>query len=341
MQIWLKIWETCVTKARDVTPTCPSSRSSAMLGSWFASKPDDEKITDPSRRSAEAPAGTNPFQSSTVDPADPTIEPLRRSITAALSTPHDAVLAELHGHYPDLETSARIDGDDVPGLLTHDAGDGNNVNVNEYAGHGPSSGLAGLPHSFLTNFAEAKAGEEILHDPFEGKSLGTLVPPNPILRPEAHTNLSEAARKNEELWTHLSRVLELQSKVATMHVEMEGIRGRPGEGKGKGGLKTGRSWEEGMGMGVRSRATSMAGGGGGEDEGVGVEGDEEAEKNKAREEEFANLAEKFEGTKDSINDIMSTVRFQPLLSTTPTLTLRNLIASNFCYIHSWMTYQKP
>lgn len=44
-----------------------------------------------------------------------------------------------------------------------------------------------------------------------------------------------------------------------------------------------------------------------DEEGVGVD-DEETEQNKAREEEFAKLADQFEGKKESIREIMNKVR---------------------------------
>ncbi|KAJ7786485.1 hypothetical protein B0H16DRAFT_1490631 [Mycena metata] len=123
-----------------------------------------------------------------------------------------------------------------------------------------------------------------VYDPFDGTFIGTLLPHD--------LNLSVGA-KNEELWTSLSRVLELQNQISRMHLEMEDI-GMNAEGKGKG-------------KGTRSRATSVSrvviddveG-----DEGIGGKRDEEAEKNKAMELQFETLAAQFRNKKEAINGIM-------------------------------------
>ncbi|TFK36973.1 hypothetical protein BDQ12DRAFT_686176 [Crucibulum laeve] len=119
------------------------------------------------------------------------------------------------------------------------------------------------------------------------------------------------------MWAHLSRVLDLQSQIARMHVDMEGIGlGKPGDTKGKGKGKNGIGMgkppgREGPKMRPRQASTlsqfEADGEHEGDEEGVGM-ADEEAEKNKAREDEFAKLADQFEGRKESIADIMNRVR---------------------------------
>ena len=55
--------------------------------------------------------------------------------------------------------------------------------------------------------------DETLYDPFSGAKIGQL-------HPQVISD-KDAEVKNEELWTGLSRVLDLQSEVATMHMQME------------------------------------------------------------------------------------------------------------------------
>jgi hypothetical protein len=134
-----------------------------------------------------------------------------------------------------------------------------------------------------------------IYDPFDGSFLGSLVAPDHNVQPEEHGKLNDVAAKNEELWSHLSRVLELQNQISRMHLDMEEIGMNVSDPKGKG-------------KGTRSRATSVsrvviddAEG----EEGIGGTFDEEAERNKAREEQFSNLSGQFRGKKEAINGIMT------------------------------------
>ncbi|KAJ6575281.1 hypothetical protein B0H19DRAFT_1127997 [Mycena capillaripes] len=133
-----------------------------------------------------------------------------------------------------------------------------------------------------------------VYDPFDGSFLGSLLAPDHNIQPEEPGKLSDVAAKNEELWSHLSRVLELQNQISSLHLDLEGIGLNAGDPKGKG-------------KGTRSRATSVSrvviddveG-----DEGIGGKRDEEAERNKAREEQFSNLHGQFRGKKEAIDGIM-------------------------------------
>lgn len=239
-----------------------------MLGSWFGNKDADDK----SRDLLAVPAGP------TSGDKDNSRGP--RSLASAISTPHDAVLADLHGH------SKATTG--TPGY--------------------PGTSASHISHQTLGASPPGSTvpAPELVHDPFEGNLLGTFVPPDANLHPEAYDPLSDAATKNEELWSHLSSVLELQSQIAGLHVGMEGIGSKAGDygkGKGKGPiLKTGkRAWQESK-LRVETNDESV---GTGEDE--GVEADEEEQKNREREEEFARLADQFEGRKEGINEIMNKV----------------------------------
>ncbi|KAJ7110052.1 hypothetical protein C8R44DRAFT_801263 [Mycena epipterygia] len=161
-------------------------------------------------------------------------------------------------------------------------------NLFDNAQTGSENGLNGsVPRADTANAA--------IYDPFDGSFLGSLVAPDHNVQPEEHGKLNDVSAKNEELWSHLSRVLELQTQISRMHLDMEEIGMNPNDPKGKG-------------KGTRSRATSVsrvviddAEG----DEGIGGKRDEEAEKNKAREEQFSKLAGQFRGKKEAINGIMN------------------------------------
>ncbi|KAJ7361577.1 hypothetical protein DFH08DRAFT_844601 [Mycena albidolilacea] len=166
-------------------------------------------------------------------------------------------------------------------------------------------GLNGISFKFPPNLplnpgsghlprASALDTSDAIYDPFDGSFLGSILAPDHNVQPEEGCGrLNDVAAKNEELWSHLSRVLELQNQISRMHLDMEEI-GPNADPKGQG-------------KGTRSRAASVSrvviddeG-----DEGIGGKRDEEAERNKAREEQFSNLAGQFRGKKEAITAIMT------------------------------------
>lgn len=139
-----------------------------------------------------------------------------------------------------------------------------------------------------------------VYDPFDGSFLGSTLAPDRNVQPEEEPT-EYVNVKNEELWSHLSRVLELQNQISKMHLDMEEI-----------GSNTGDPRPKGKGRAARSRAPSVSQVVNEEiegDEGISVKRDEEAEKNKAREEQFSKLASQFRGKKEAINGIMTKVEF--------------------------------
>nr|GAT48463.1 predicted protein [Mycena chlorophos] len=120
-----------------------------------------------------------------------------------------------------------------------------------------------------------------LYDPFDGQLLGTL----------SSSEADDSGKSNNAMWSHLSRVMELQNQISRLHLDLEEV-GTGTESKGKKS---------------RSRATSISrvvmedvG-----EEGVDGTRDEEAELSRAREEQFAKLSGQFRGKKQAINDIMT------------------------------------
>lgn len=307
-----------------------------MLNSWFGTRPDNDKPTDPARRSTD-------LQRTTADPSElpheSPLKPERHTPPAGFASPHDAVLAEMHGQPAGTDPLTDQGSED---LLRNDA----TLQVNE-----PFDGPAPSPVS-TTNHAVPR---EVVYDPFDGTPVAYLPAPErpspPIQhREEPPTKFRQLGstsqvqvgegNKEEDLWMHLSRVVDLQNQVARMHLDVEGVgAGKTGDGKGKsrgwGKGKTEarerRDWRENEGeKGGQEVADEDAPEGDGDEEGVEVVGDEEAEIKRAREEEFAKLADQFEGRKESINEIMDRVSASFVLPSYLTLLL-----------HSSTIYRKP
>ena len=138
-----------------------------------------------------------------------------------------------------------------------------------------------------------------LFDPFTGVHVGDLNP--------GYAEQDAGTKTEDELWTHLSKILKLQSDIADMHVKMEGI------GLKKPGPTPDKAKEGG---GINRRPSTSGGrewGEGAADEGVDEEADEEAEDKRKREAEFSRLNSKFTGRKDAMDGIMKNVRFHPFL----------------------------
>ncbi|KAI5120831.1 hypothetical protein M0805_007018 [Coniferiporia weirii] len=106
-----------------------------------------------------------------------------------------------------------------------------------------------------------RAVHENMYDPFDGQSIGMMVP-------------GEFEEAEDDLWTHLARIRDLQSEIARMHSHMEGL----GEGE--------RSHRSGQTV---------------DDETINAE--EEVKAAKAA--EFAKLSDRFNGRKDAIDAIMA------------------------------------
>ncbi|KAH9951042.1 hypothetical protein B0H21DRAFT_685694 [Amylocystis lapponica] len=132
-----------------------------------------------------------------------------RAVTAALSTPHDAVLAEIYGRPSTLSPLKTDVGSHAQGpRILSSAGSLDRTVSPSFAGL--QSAASSPDHS-----------PEPVYDPFTGGLAGVIVPP----RPERDREPSNAPldQVKDELWAHLARIRELQSEIAGMHVQMEGI----------------------------------------------------------------------------------------------------------------------
>ncbi|KAI0257216.1 hypothetical protein BJV78DRAFT_1277781 [Lactifluus subvellereus] len=122
-------------------------------------------------------------------------QPRKRAFTAALATPHDAVLAELQGHHPSYDPSPRTDASPSPSAVGPHSLDTLPAATPEVSGSTPS--LPPLP--------------DPLYDPFSGATMGIL------------SSTSSPGQSSENFWARLARIRTLQAEVASMHVTMEGI----------------------------------------------------------------------------------------------------------------------
>ncbi|KAJ4485038.1 hypothetical protein C8J55DRAFT_559194 [Lentinula edodes] len=240
-----------------------------MLSSLFTKKPQRETGAE-SPKVPEAPQVLN--RTSKSPP---------HSLVTGLRTPHDAALAELYAkpseHFEHESEGGTIEGAHAStGLSSPDIGTSNHP----------------IPR-------------EVVGDPFNGQKLGILGLPDSNLNPEAHIPLSDAASRNEEIWSRLSTVIDLQSQIATLHLEMEGIGGKGDQGKGKG--KGNKAPNVSKRPPVRAASSTAELLDLEHDEGVGIgdDEDEEQRKDREREEDFARLADQFEGRKEGVKSIMS------------------------------------
>ncbi|KAJ3501777.1 hypothetical protein NLJ89_g9189 [Agrocybe chaxingu] len=293
--------------------------------SWFGPRANEEDTdggTTP-RPSLSPPPGSQPPRASTD-------KPIKRLFTT-YTTPHDAVLSELHGTGP---KSAANDKPIAPASIKDGL-----VSPDPIGTQQDEKAASPIPQD-----GPRFTSPDLLLDPFDGSTLGVLIPhaqelnqngeeqsPSRINPAGGHDGaIHSNPPGSDAVWSHLSRVLDIQSEISKMHLEMESI------GVSKGGdfksqrLKPsshkpiapeGASDSSSLSPGdpvvppglqrPRQRAvstistiSSVAEGEDEDDEGVNVP-DEEAEKARLREQEFAKLASQFEGRKDAIQGIMS------------------------------------
>ncbi|KAF8506782.1 hypothetical protein F5888DRAFT_33647 [Russula emetica] len=196
-------------------------------------------------------------------------QPQKGVFTAALNTPHDAVLAELHGHPTGHDLPARANPNATPSTSA--------LGMQSIDTLPPAA--SDTPGSIATSTSPPP---ESLHDPFTGMTIGILSPISP-----ARNNSS-----SEELWAHLSRIRSLQADVARLHLTMEGI------GLGDPDASHLRSTSpRPVGERLEDDENIDADGGGSGSGGV------EAEKRRAR--EFERSEQRFDRRKEEIGQIMS------------------------------------
>ncbi|KAG7452305.1 uncharacterized protein BT62DRAFT_926517 [Guyanagaster necrorhizus] len=216
-----------------------------MLGSWFRNPSQESNLFDEPPPPIEVPPG-----------------PVR-SLTSKLHTPHDAILADIHGEYVEqAEAAAKSNYFNVPSRHT-----------------------------------------ESLRDPYDGSVVGQVVPADPPFHLDMRIPYYDP-KTDELLWSHLSKVLELQSEIAALHLGMEVIGTKQGnQGKGKSRANKDATWE-GKEDKEKNDVDDAAEVGEYERVDVSPEADEEKQ-NRERAAEFAKLSHQFEGRKEGILEVMN------------------------------------
>ena len=203
-------------------------------------------------------------------------------VTAPLATPHDAVLSELQGTrdgtpFPKPDSSRLAPRLSViPSVGSLERTD---RTASPDVGARTATSTPGVLH-------------EPLLDPFSGNVAGVMVPKKDSDRDPSSSLFDQ---RRDELWAGLASIRELQSEVASMHVQMEGI-----------GLNDVRGGKRAAGVGGRVHSDAIP---------VAEEWDEpdgaadaiEEQRKRARDAEFTNLTETFKGRREAIDAIMNKV----------------------------------
>lgn len=238
-----------------------------------------------------------------------------------LFTPQDAVLTELFG-FP------------LPG-------------TNPDAGTTTLSDSDSMPHSSVAAGGSAPLASLPLYDPFSGARIGDHTPPATSTATANTTSttgvdqLGQQQNKSDclpmagdsDLWSHLSRILELQAEVAGMHAEMEGVGVAGSSAGGHGSVRldpnSGTSGTHVPGVNAgnskrRMRGATMPVGDDDEppqrvrsvdgavtDSSSEDEDEDDAEgfAKRRRDEDFSKLADQFTERKIAITRIMNKVRY--------------------------------
>lgn len=204
-----------------------------MLSSWFGQQTGQEEDTLDGN-------GPRPSSSTPIDAqARTSTERTKRAFPTAFSTPHDAVLSALQA--PASKPGAADASNRPIGSTREDQV--NSPDIPESVGDiqsrteafnrrstTPTSNYAGPPRATPT---------ELLLDPFDGSILGVLIPKqedsaNPGSKSRSQVNLpgtldsltgapGPARAGNDAVWSHLTRILDIQSQISKQHLEMEGI----------------------------------------------------------------------------------------------------------------------
>lgn len=246
-----------------------------------------EHIWDPSTYSApteqEVLRPDSSFISSDVKSLGHSAEPAR------FQTPHDDILAELQGHLPSGGPQAAAEQQS----LRSDAPPGSSFNL----------GSSAVENSLFTSdsLPNHEPTKEVMYEPSTGQKLSDYVP----------TPLRSGA--DDELWSHLSHILELQSEISKMHVDMENVglrtaRGHNGPVVPERGGKAGTTRND---RGKNRRRSDTLGEEEDDNESDEVTEGEDSDDNdevfgkRTREQEFTRLAERFAEKKVSIDAVMN------------------------------------
>jgi len=305
-----------------------------MLGSWFVNKSTDEGHSEGTtpRPSFSSPNDNRDAQRTSSE------KPPRRAFS--YTTPHDAIIADLQNSATrSTSGDARTTAYNRDEQVISPEPESTAAREDKPPSRTDPSFLSPVLGQQYPGVQQQSSRSQLLLDPFDGNVLGVLVPyqepgstnedmsasqVNIPSNPDANVSTGNIDTRSEAIWSHLSRILELQGQLSKMHLEMENIgTGKAADPKRKKHKQRDGSAPESPNPGLdegdppvppgihqprkRTMSTgsrgSLSGEADGDEEGVGMPS-EEAEKDRIRGEEFAKLATQFEGRKEAINDIM-------------------------------------
>ena len=174
-----------------------------MFGSLFKQaqdKPVAGKESEQARGAHERPRSVQDSHGEQVSEQHRTQPPptlrrsLERGITTAVSTPHDAVLAELFSHRPD----AGVDRTEAA------------PEVSEATSRREEAETGNRPRS---------PSRTPLHDPFAGSLIGLSIHDDGL--DQTYNDRSQFEARKEDLWSHMGNIRSIQTQIANMHVGME------------------------------------------------------------------------------------------------------------------------
>ncbi|KAG2155576.1 hypothetical protein DEU56DRAFT_314453 [Suillus clintonianus] len=204
---------------------------------------------------------------------------------ARFLTPHDDILTELQGYlpsgaHPEQQSSLRADAPPASSL---------------------NLGSSAVENSLFTSesLPSHEPAKEIMYEPSTGQRLHDYVP-TPV-----------RSGVDDALWSHLSHILELQSEIAKMHVDMENVRTARGRDGPVGPERGSKADTTRSGTGKDRRRSETLGEEEDDDESDEVTEGEDSDDHdegfgkKKREEEFTRLAERFAERNGSIDAVMN------------------------------------
>lgn len=168
-----------------------------MLGSLFKHAHDKPVAGKEQAREAHERSRSRERVSEQQTQLPPTLRPsLERWVTTAVSTPHDAVLAELFSHRPGAGVDKTETVSEIPDAVSRrdEAAEMNN-----------------RPRS---------PSRTPLHDPFAGSLIGLSVQDD---GDQTQNDRPQSEARKEDLWSYMTNVRDIQTQIANMHVAMENI----------------------------------------------------------------------------------------------------------------------
>ena len=207
-----------------------------MFTNWFSEKPGSSAPKNDGIDNSDKKTSVLSSSAAAIPPISNPPDPQHTTLPSHIS-PHDAVIARIDNELQGLKVAAAVNTSEDPNSSTR-------------------------PGETSPAKLKSRILPENMYDPFDGQSIGLMVP-------------GEFEEEENDLWSHLAQIRDLQSDIARLHAQME----RLGD--------SGR-------FGIEQAA---------EEETINVEDEGKA----AKAAEFAKLSEQFNERKDAIDTVMAKV----------------------------------